>query len=188
MDTNPSLLAREARCCCNWTGAAAAQGASPGHVVRQLRGQLPGRAAHRGAHSNPDGSRPAMSGNGDPRPDSPLAYHASEDVARSGGSSDADDDPTADPRLCVIGAVSADSVPTPFMMLLITGNIWHRCTCLALHDRGLLSKRLPVTSPATELVLYTPPMQGTICTPQPRSGADACGPQRYAGQRPHQPR
>jgi hypothetical protein len=54
--------------------------------------------------SNPDGSREAMSGNGDPQPDSPLAYHASGDVAPSSGSSDASgdvpaDDPTADPRL-----------------------------------------------------------------------------------------
>jgi hypothetical protein len=53
--------------------------------------------------SNPDGSRAAMSGNGDPRPDSLLAYHASGDAAPSSGSSDAAadtaDDPTADPRL-----------------------------------------------------------------------------------------
>lgn len=53
--------------------------------------------------SDPDGSRQAMSGNGDPRPDSPLAYHASDDAVHSSGSSDAGgdagDDPTADPRL-----------------------------------------------------------------------------------------
>jgi hypothetical protein len=56
------------------------------------------------ARSNPGGSREAMSSDSDPRPDSPLAYHASDDAAPSSGSSDAvgngaADDPTADARL-----------------------------------------------------------------------------------------